>query len=553
MSKAPDTHTSGSYKAYPAAYITGVAALLLAILAIAVAYCYMLADRPMLHDDLNYMTSSLQWVNTHYPAWLRFPTHMAGSWLSVNGRMGELTTVIFYAILPRWVHVSLIGIMMAGMYLMTWAWVKRLGGGLITAALSIAFLYWGMPWWDNFNLFIMQNNYVWGATLSLAALWLIICMPMRRKVALLWMLPAFAAGQWHEAAGVPLSAGLVIYLWLNRRNIPLSRINLWILAAFILGAAFSMLSPGILRRAAGHNVPDERLWYMLLTSAWMAGIFIISLIVVAFARRDIIRRLYRSPWIIFAVSAILGLAVCAYSGSFGRTGWFAQISAWIAFCGLINAVTGNHSRKRSFCGAIIALTVALPVILTSCSLARYQHSLNAQCRDIITQYRQNPDGVVFCDLSTPSDAPAYLLGRAWGWQGQYDGWNRYLVERTYSGEEMKPLTILPQSLRNLTPADTLLRKKIKTDNRSATITYPAGPDSTYNNEYRSRRPARVYAFRGADGNLYYRQKFYYKGTYGVIDMPADLAPGERFPNINIPMQNDPVEPGNYYALPPDIL
>ncbi len=118
---------------------------------------------------------------------------------------------------------------------------------------------------------------------------------------------------------------------------------------------------------------------------------------------------------------------------------------------------------------------------------------------------------------------------------------------------MKPLTILPRSLSGLSPADTLSQQKIKVNARTATISYPALPDSRYNNAYRSQLPSRVYAFRGADGSIYYRQKFFYKGVYGIIDMPADLAPGERFPNINIPMQNDPVAPGKYYALPPDIL
>lgn len=508
-----------------------------AILATAISYVFALVDRPMLHDDLNYLTSSMQWVNNHHPAWLRFPTHIAGSWLSVNGRMGELTTVIFYAMAPRWLHITLIGIMMAAMYVMVCLWVRRLGGRLLTLSLTLLFLYYGMAWWDQFTLFIMHNNYIWGAAISLAALWIILRIPMRRRRSLLWLPLIYIAGQWHEASGIPFACGLALYIYLNRKNPTLNKINRWLAYAFMAGAAVSILSPGILHRAAGHTLPDERLWYMLLVSTWMVGILVATCIAITIYSPHTLRRLIRQQWGIFAISALVGLCICAYSGSFGRTGWFAQISAWIALCGLINALPSSQHADKTFryTGMITIPIVTTAIILSSIGYAVYQHHLNRQCRDIITQYIDSPDGVVFVDLATPSQAPRYLMGRAWGWPGIYDTWARYNIERTYSGDKLKPLTVLPAALRDLTPADTLIRKHIGT----SVITYPSSPDNAVTNTYDPAAPPRIYAFRTSDGTIYTRQKFIYRGAYGVIDTPADLAPGERYPNINTPMLNPP--------------
>ncbi|MDE6295680.1 MAG: hypothetical protein K2M03_06410, partial [Muribaculaceae bacterium] len=378
-----------------------------------------------------------------------------------------------------------------------------------------------------------------------------LCCHMNRRRGLWWLPVMFVTGQWHEAAGVPFACGLVLYLWLNRGRHPLNVINRWLSAAFIAGAAASIVSPAILHRAAADNMPDERLWYMLLTSAWCVGLLLIAIIVMALCGRQTLRRLIKSQWIVFAVAALVGLAVCAYSGSYGRTGWFAQISAWIALCGLLNAVkvTPENVNRYRLAGIILSPIVAAGVLICSIGLTRYQLQLNRQCRDIIRQYRENPEGIVFTDLITPSQAPSYMMGRAWGWIGQYDNWHRYLIERTYSGPGvMKPLTILPERLRSLNPADTLRRHVIA----GHTVTYPAAYDTTYNNAYDPARPPRVFAFIGHDNRIYYRRKFIYKGAYGIIDSPADLAPGERYPNINLQLRNLPADTTRFLYLPPVI-
>lgn len=535
----------------------------IAILTTSAVYCFVMADRPMFHDDLGYYTGGARWVATHYPEWLRFPTRMVGNWLSVNGRMGEMTTVIFYNLLPRWLFVALIGVMMAGFYTSVIAWsasfVQSRGGRLLTGAATLTFLYFGMTWWDNFMLFIMQSNYVWSVPLTLGSLWLILRVPMHRKRAL-WLMPLiFAAAQWHEAAGVPFSCGLFLYLLMHWRDGSMTRINKWLAIAFLAGAAASVFSPALFRRAAEASVPDEALWYMLLVSVWLAGIFTLLVLVALCVRPKMVISLCRTSWIIFGVAAVAGICVCAYSGSYGRTGWFAQISAWIALCGLISAWSHQSSsacissptscRGLYVAGAVFTIVASIAVVASSILFADFQHRLNREVREIITEYRQSPDGVVFHDLTTPSQHPAALIGRAWGLQGLYDQWSRYLLERTYSGYGLKPLTVLPASLRDMQPDTTFRQRSID----GVTLMYPAPQKEPVKNDYQSDKTNRIYVFKGENGRLYMRQRFLYKGIYGVADMPADLAPGERYPNVNLPFKADPTSTENSIVLPDKIL
>lgn len=126
-----------------------------------------------------------------------------------------------------------------------------------------ALLVVGMPWYDSMCLFIGQTNYVWAGAFVIMALLLLM---RRRPVRLRIPAAIFCAmaGAFHEAAGLPVAVGLVVYNVLNRRR-PTDRL---LTAFFIAGALFATLSPGIISRAGNPREPDASPLMIALTSDW---------------------------------------------------------------------------------------------------------------------------------------------------------------------------------------------------------------------------------------------------------------------------------------------
>lgn len=141
----------------------------------------------------------LRWAVRHY--------------LDVNGRMANLCAPFWLSEVPRWLLDVANGVMCAGFYAMTLVSCGLGKRHTATAKLTVtAMLLFTFPWWDSFMLFDVMFNSVWASALVLAVLWMILRGVSSRWRWGVWVLSAFAASM-HEGMGLPISAGIVVWLW----------------------------------------------------------------------------------------------------------------------------------------------------------------------------------------------------------------------------------------------------------------------------------------------------------------------------------------------------
>ena len=253
-----------------------------------------------------------------------------------------------------------------------------------------ALLVVGMPWYDSMCLFIGQTNYVWaGAFVIMALLLLMRRRPVRYRLAA--ALFCAVAGAFHEAAGLPVAVGLVVYNVLNRRR-PTDRL---LTAFFIAGALFATLSPGIISRAGTPREPDASPLMIALTSDWA----VILMLGAAALTRQSGLRLRRSPLLILFVSAAVSGVISVLSTYEGRSGMFAQLFALTFLTAFYGARVRLPQWGRSI---IIAAGIVLPLVVEGATALECRRLWPAHQR-LLELYLASRDGsFVFEEAAEPS-------------------------------------------------------------------------------------------------------------------------------------------------------
>ncbi len=263
------------------------------------------------------------------------PRLMAAVFTGCNGRIGDMTGTLWYAVIPRGISGVVAGLLTFALPLV----IRRLGGfgarSVMGSAVIVAATVWLLPWWDMTRL-VCMINYPWGAALGLACL-----MPLFDKSGMKsrrwwWGLPvAFAGAGWHEAFGLPLAFSLAVWTLGARRSIVWSPVKRAWLAALIFGGLFTVASPALYARIGEVREPDAPMWNLLLTSASIPCILAVALLVVAVARRALLRTMIRDGvFDVMTLSAFASTAIVLVGGVEGRSGMFAQCFALVALCRL---------------------------------------------------------------------------------------------------------------------------------------------------------------------------------------------------------------------------
>lgn len=199
------------------------------------------------------------------------------------------------------------------------------------------------------------------------------------------------AGAFHEAAGLPVAVGLVVYNVLNRSR-PTDRL---LTAFFIAGALFATLSPGIISRAGNPREPDASPLMIALTSDWA----VILMLGAAALTRQSGLRLRRSPLLILFVAAVVSGVISVLSTYEGRSGMFAQLFA-LTF---LTAFYGARVRLSQWGGRlVIAAGIVLPLVVESVTALECRRLWPAHQR-LLELYLASPDGsFVFEEATEPS-------------------------------------------------------------------------------------------------------------------------------------------------------
>lgn len=433
---------------------------------VGVAYIAIYATRPLFQDDLAYFAGNARWIATHSPALLRLPTHIIGTWLDINGRLGDSLNIFWFNFLPEPLSLLLLGGTVSALYAFFILWVRRLCPGVPAAVIAATALMFGLPWWDSGLLRVINYNYVLASVLMLFWLGRVLLRPIGGRSLWLWVVLGFLAGGWHEASGVPVACSLAAALLARRIFGPEACIllpargNRIAALGLFAGALYALSSPSLWSRVAGSSVRESGFAEVLLTSDWALLLLLLLLALRGLRlllRHESLRSLLRSSRAqlvaFFCLAAFGSGALSIYSGIVGRTGMFAQIFAFLACFGLAAPALPRFSRRARAFGYCLSLVLIILMALHTALFLRRQLTLNREAARVVEAFLARPDQPVYYDIPSVFDEPWWLFGKAAGIFPGYDAWGERVL-REVSGGGRHTLVVFPEAWRGI-PLDSL--------------------------------------------------------------------------------------------------
>lgn len=376
----------------------------LTLAVILLSYIYLLCVE-MAGDDLSYASAfgGANPIIHNFVDFLRWPVR---HWVNNNGRFANYL-MPFFGIIPQTIRALLCSLAIGAMLTVTIAAsnLGRRSGWLPVALISVIML--AMPWWDSFQLIDVQLNYVWSSVAVVLLYIILVAPPHSRRGTFLACIVAFLAGCSHEAAGLPMMCGYIIY-YVTAHVRPDKNLRL-ILIWFAVGIALNLLCPGTLSRIGRPKTPDDPMMWLFMKSLPIVGAMWLSVGCLALSKsgRRVIGKVLRSPLSILLWATIVSSIVCLSGGIVGRSGWFASIYAIIVIFTIL-----SHYTHRSMKGLAVALS-----IVTIAQLAVtdwWQYILGSQQKEFVERFKSSPDGVVFMDALRDDAAPWVTLGKVRG-------------------------------------------------------------------------------------------------------------------------------------------
>ncbi|MCM1153190.1 MAG: DUF6056 family protein [Muribaculum sp.] len=397
---------------------------------------------------------------------LHFARFCWGNWMSNNGRLGDMLNYPVLYLAPDWLRAIACGFMMSLFYLLPLKLIFNGRNGVAAAAsFCILLILTTFCWWDSIVLFVCQVNYVWAAVFGMATVWAWL---RNKGPAWFWTIVAFLAGGIHEAMGAPLCCALLLHLWLNRssyRNKGLGATRKWIIVGIAAGTLITIVSPGIWLRFMNRSVlnePDDPSWLILLKSDFYSLALLVWMAVYAIANPKRFLQRLRSEWGIYALISLLSMAVSAVSGIVGRSGWFAQTFAFIAWAQLLSKPypTDKISKIRKYIRGVAAALCGMTVIFISVGSAWWQFRLWNETRTVYRIYSENPASPVYFDITRETDLPFWTRRSVRGVPDEDDVYLLTVI-RDVKGDSVHSPVILPASVRNISFGRVSLPLKVR--------------------------------------------------------------------------------------------
>ena len=421
---------------------------LLLIFLIGIAYAAMGFWMPPLGDDLGFIDS----FKSQDDCWYSFPRYVYRAWLWNNARMADMLNPIGYVFMPQWLKAVSNGAVVVVMFYMTLRLASQLKQkSPFFPVLIIFILTFAMRWdgiWMEYNTFY---NYIWSSAFAMLALSFLFSKYSSFNKWYCWlMLPfCFIASAMHEAIGLPMAASLVIMSIITPFYKNAGIIRRFVLIAMISGGLFTLTSPGNFKRI-GSMLQPEPVIQIVFGSAAFVVILLLLCAYLFVCRRSLLYTLLRSQWIVYVGISLFSSGFMLLSGFGGRTGWFAQLFAIIAvFQGLAKLDFTVDKTIGWICSAILSYLIIFHIG----KLAEWQHKLSDETREVIAEYKNSPDGIVFYDYTKDFEIPWYLLRKPHGFPDDDDTYYRYRMRRHYG--DGKQLVVLPTAFDPIPAADSL--------------------------------------------------------------------------------------------------
>ena len=410
------------------------------ILFIGIIYVVLSFNIQYLGDDLGFFDS----YASQDDKWYSLPRFFYRHWIWCNGRIADKIAPIGLNILPIWGNAIFNGIFTAAFFYIILKFIanrKPLPAPLqvIIIALITFTFRWDALWME----FITQYNYVFTALFGLCALMILLSGDLSRSkpIQIISVPFCFFAAAMHEAMGLPMAVGLILWFISARNWNTLSKARKLMAIMMIVGGIFPITAPSSWERIGKMLQPEPFAEMMILSAGWLC-LLLIAIAFTSVRNPYKLQRLIRSPWIIYLSASILSCCLMLLSQFGGRTGWFCQIFSMIALGQLI-----DWSRYfKSKWWFMVAWIVAATVIFHYIGIAVWQKRVNDESKEVIALYRTSDTGLIFYDYHADPDLPCYLLHKVHGVPDDDDTYYRYRLQSHY-GHQDKPLTILPTEAR----------------------------------------------------------------------------------------------------------
>ena len=410
---------------------------LILIIFIGIVYFFMGFYMPPLGDDLGFYHT---YANQN-DCWYSFPRFIYRHWIWSNARFADFLTPVGVYMMPLWLRALTFGIMTSlFFYLIVKISTQDFRNKYFWAILIVALVSFSFRWDAIWMEYCATYNYVWSATFTLLALIFILHKNPISNVWYWWLSAPFffIAPAMHEAIGMPVSFGMILYFILSdyfKRQNTLGKI---ISMLFIAGGIFTMTSPASYNRV-GAMLQPEPILEMLMFSGCYVIVLMITIISLLIWKRKLLAQLIHTPWIIFASAAVISTCFMLVSQYGGRTGWFAQTFALIAIFIILSKFNLPVTPKASF---IISTILSVLILFHYCYVAYYQKKLGTQAKEVIELFKESEDGIIFYDYCNEPGLPWYLLRKTHGVPDDDDTYYRYSMSKYYCNG--KSLNILPK-------------------------------------------------------------------------------------------------------------
>lgn len=493
-----------------AKYIPGIL-----IIFIGIAYVIMGFHNPFLGDDLGFYYS----FAAQDDCWYALPRSMYRHWIWNNARMADMLTPIGVYVMSVGLRAISNGIIISLLfYLISKLSLGKLSKNPMLAIIIIALSAFTFRWDAIWMEFCATYNYAWGAAFALLALFLILKKSGKPGKWYWWLcIPfCFIAGAMHEAEGFPLAVGMILYCCLNKPAFTSQDLcGKLLILAFILGGFFTLSSPASYSRVGSMLQPESPI-SMLLSSAFFVLILTGCILYMIFANRILLKKLCKSPWILFASAAYISTAFMLLSQYGGRTGWYAQIFALIALSQFLLQLNPGIHLSNTLQNLII-IFLSIIIIFHYSTLVYWQCRLGDEAKEAINLYKKAPDGIVYMDYTNEPDLPWFLLRKTHGVPDEDDTYYRYRISKHYG--HGYPFTILPSAARNLEWNN--LNAPCKIGNR---IISPSPIGNAHIDKIVDIFPRRMIYL---DNTEYIETQFYINDNLYYLYSPVDRDPGEK--------------------------
>lgn len=394
----------------------------LTALLIAGLYSALSAVTPLVLDDWVFIGVWRDDVSGGYefsfPVWWRFFEFIRGY---DNGRLANALAPLSTMFSPwKEIFPYLTGLMMAGIAVLVqkFAGKRRDGDERIFVLASVwALMIVCLPWRDTLFARDYALNYIWGAVLTLAFLWLLKCRVEGRwkgggAMALLCLM-AVVAGGWHEGFALPTFCGLGLLALIRRFRLPVIFYTVTFL--YLAAALVFMLSPGLEGRA--QNSLGTQMWRLIA----FRDCLIVVIDVILFACWLFTTRSKRLP----AVPIVcMGIIAGGYAMGFCTVNT-PRSYFWAGLAGICLAMWLLLRLLPSLGKNILSVSAAF--IVAACTAQTvgvivWQERYKKEYDEIIALLEESETGTIKYDMTLPPRAPVYTLGIPIGNKLWYEPW-----------------------------------------------------------------------------------------------------------------------------------